>query len=133
MKNVHEGTFWQAIATAIIWVMLIAGIALGGVFLAEPLGEDVLGFFFMLLAAAVVCTGFVWDWGRIPGEGRRSRKQSELAEEIFASGQQEKRKRDRLGSALRQLSEEELIRLRDRISSGDIGDEELEEVLRDEI
>ena len=132
MDSNKSGTFWQAVATIVIWVMVTGGIALGGVFLAPQLGEEVLGFFFMLLAAAVVCTGFVWKWGQLPGAQQKKGKQKN---EDYAYGYDEdydeKRKRDRLGAALRSLSDDELVRLRERIARGEIAEEDLASVLNE--
>jgi hypothetical protein len=133
MDNNKTGTFWQAVATIVIWVMVTGGIALGGVFLAPQLGEEVLGFFFMLLAAAVVCTGFVWKWGQLPG-GENQKKGKQKNEDYLAaydSDYDEKRKRDRLGAALRTLSDDELVRLRERIARGEIAEEDLASVLNE--
>lgn len=137
MDNKNKAaTFWQTIATIIIWTMTTGGIALGGVFLVGRLGTAAMGFFFMLLAAAVICTGFVWDWGRIPGDSRRWRKgfEDNMADDYEVdAGSVEKRKNDRLRDALRALSDDELVRLRQRISRGEINEEDLANVLRDEI
>ena len=135
MNNNRSGTFWQALATIVIWIMVTGGIALGGVFLAAPLGEAVLGFFFMLLAAAVISTGFVWDWGRIPGDGRRFRKRHAQDDDRlynYAGGYDDKRKRDRLSDALRSLADDELIHLRERLARGEIEEEELARILRED-
>lgn len=128
-----KGTFWQVIATVVIWTMMTGGIALGSIFLAPSLGEEVLGFFFMLFAAAALSTGFVWDWGQVPGkEGQRSHQGKQKNEGYdYDESLDEKRKRDRLSAALKSLSDEELIRLRSQITRGDVQEEELASLLDD--
>ncbi|MDQ7026631.1 MAG: hypothetical protein Q9P44_13870 [Anaerolineae bacterium] len=130
--NNKSATFWQAIATMVIWTMVTGGIALGGIFIAPQLGNDAMGFFFMLFGAAVLCTGFVWNWGRIEGDGRRRRKQKNQQFD-YDYDYDEKRKRNRLSKALKTLSNDELVQLRERISRGEIDDEDLASVLGENV
>ena len=133
MNNDKLGTFWQALATIIIWAMSIAGTAIGSVFLAPQMGEEVLGFFFMLFAAAIVCTGFVWKWGQMPGQGQQNQRHGKQKNAMYGydtdMDYEEKRKRDRLSNALKSLSDDDLIRLRERIARGEIQDDDLASVL----
>lgn len=127
-------SFWRAIATIVIWVMMVGAFALTGVFLADAIGEGVVMVVFLLLAAAVSSTGFIWGWGRA---GERSRRHQTKNQRVDSGGlfdgdmlsYEEKHKRDRLSSALRNLSDEELIQLQNRISSGEVDDELLQEIL----
>lgn len=129
MNNDKLGTFWQALATIIIWAMVIAGTALGGVFLVPQMGDEVLGFFFMLFAAAVICTGFVWKWGQLPGQAQQRHGKQKNESYDYEMGYDEKRKRDRLSNALKSLSDDDLIRLRERIARGEIQEDDLASVL----
>ncbi|MCA9912798.1 MAG: hypothetical protein KC496_05600 [Anaerolineae bacterium] len=130
-------SFWRAIATIVIWVMMVGAFALTGVFMADVIGEGVVMIVFLLLAAAVTSTGFIWGWGRSGSRNRsrlRARRWDFDEDEGFDDddlSQSEKRKRDRITIALRNLSNDELIRLQNRISSGEIDDELLEEILSD--
>jgi hypothetical protein len=134
VKENKSGTFWQALATIVIWTMVTGGIALGGVFLVGSMGEEVLGYFFMLFAAAVISTGFIWDWGRLPGDSHRRKRHAEQDNYNydFDLVGDEKRKRDRLSDALRTLSDDELLRLRQRIADGEIDEDDLAYVMREE-
>jgi hypothetical protein len=123
--------FWRAIATIVIWVMLTGGFGIVSETLTAQLGEDVIAVLIMQLLAAVICTGFVWNWGRIPGDQKRAGARKEEAwEELYDD--LEKPKRDRLANALRTLSDDELFRLKDRIRSGAVDDRVLEQTLLDE-
>lgn len=126
-----HAVFWRAIATAIVWVMVVGLIALVGVFITPELGEDSLGALFMILVAAVVSTGFVWNWGQI--EGVSNKKDRQKAEsEIFdmAYDLDGKRKRDEIGSRLSEFTDAELVQLRERLQAGDLDDDELQYILR---
>jgi hypothetical protein len=127
VNNDKLGTFWQALATIVIWVLVIAGTAIGSVFLAPQMGEEVLGFFFMLFAAAIVCTGFIWKWGQMPGQSKQDKQKN--AAYNYEADYDEKRKRDRLSNALKSLSDDDLIRLRERIARGEIQEDDLASVL----
>jgi hypothetical protein len=124
-------TFWKAIATIVIWVMVVVSVAITGVFLAPNMGDESLGAIFMVIAAAIVTNGFIWNWGAT-GQRKLDRKSRESAEdELYdlASNVGEKRKRDRLAVALSQLSDGELHSLRSRIRNGDIDEQDLAEIL----
>jgi hypothetical protein len=124
-------TFWKAIATIVIWVMVVITVALTGVFLAPALGDESVAAIFLVVAAAIVSNGFIWNWGST-GQRKLQRKERESAEdELYelASNVGEKRKRDRLAVALSQLSDGELVNLRSRIRNGEIDEQELAEIL----
>lgn len=133
-QQLNVGTFWKAIATIVVWVMVVASVAITGVFLAPQMGDDAMGAIFMVVAAAVVTNGFIWNWGST-GQRKMDKKQREAAEdELYdmASSVGEKRKRDRLAVALSQLSEGELESLRSRIRSGEIDEQDLAEILNEQ-
>ena len=138
--------FWKAIATASIWVMSFVMIVIGSIFVAPVMGEDFLGFLFMVMAAAIVTSGFVWNWGRLPEDAKNNRrkqrreqrkeKRDKNDEEYYdlylGNAAQGKRKNnDRLAEALRQLSDDELVRLKDGIATGKIDEDDLEDALED--
>lgn len=138
--------FWKAIATMAIWTMSFVSIVVGSIFVAPVMGEDFLGFIFMVMAAAVVTSGFVWNWGRLPQDAINDRLKNEQEDrkkknqgasddeyyDLFYSQTGKRKNNDRLASALRQLSDDELVRLRDRIASGELREEDLEDVLYEE-
>lgn len=72
-----------------------------------------MGFFLVLI------NGFIWDWG----QGVQHRQQRREAEE--------KRKRDMLDSVLRNMSNEQLMALRTRLSDPDF-DDDLKQMLGDD-
>ena len=130
-QNNSGGTFWKAIATIVIWVMVVASIAITGVFLAPNMGDDAIGAIFIVVAAAIVTNGFIWNWGST-GQRKLDKKERESAEdELYdlASSVGEKRKRDRLAVALSQLSDGELHNLRSKIRNGEIDEQDLAEIL----
>lgn len=130
-QNNQGGTFWKAIATIVIWVMVVASLAITGVFLAPNMGDDAIGAIFIVVAAAIVTNGFIWNWGST-GQRKLDKKERESAEdELYdlASNVGEKRKRDRLAVALSQLSDGELVNLRSKIRNGEIDEQDLAEIL----
>lgn len=130
MNNDKMGTFWQALTTIVIWVLVIVGTAIGSVFLAPQMGEEVMGFFFLLFGVALVCTGFIWKWGQMPGQAKQGKQKNESYG--YEMDYEEKRKHDRLSNALKSLSDDDLIRLRERIARGEIQEEDLASVLRED-
>jgi reverse gyrase len=77
-----------------------------------------------MLVAAVLVSGFIWNWGR--GSSVQQSASEALDSEMQS---REKRKNDRLSRALRNLSNEELVRLRQRLASGEIDEHDLEAAL----
>lgn len=141
----NAGTFWKAVATVVVWTMVVGAIVLSSIFLGPSLGEDIIAVIFMVMAAAVVSMGFVWNWGQVDGQhkGRRAEKnkradrdddEADVYDELlYTVGATDKRKHgdDRLSDALRSLSDDELIRLRQRLANGEITEDELAAALRD--
>lgn len=129
----NKNTLAQAIATVAVWIMTVGAIALTGVFLAPELGSDSLGAIFMIMIAAVVTNGFIWDWGRGSGVTRRDLRNRQAMEDDLhdmALNSLQKRKREDIGSRLSDLSDNELLDLRGRIQSGDVDEGELSYLLR---
>ena len=128
MNSDKMGAFWQALTTIVIWAMVMVGTGIGSVFLAPQMGEEVMGFFFLLFGVALVCTGFIWKWGQMPGQAKNQGKQKNEAYG-YEMDYEEKRKHDRLSNALKALSDDDLIRLRERIARGEIQEDDLASVL----
>lgn len=103
--------------TRFIWGMMITGIILSSMILGSDLGDDILGLVFILVAGAVFITAFIWNWGRLP---------------MTAQEASEKQKRERLDAVLRDLSDSQLQRLRERLSAGEITDDQLNYMLGDD-
>jgi uncharacterized membrane protein len=140
----NAGTFWKAVATVVVWTMVVGAIVLSSVFLGPSLGEDIIAIIFMVMAAAVVSMGFVWNWGQVEGQQKANQHQNKRTnrdddeadlydELLYTAGATGKRKNgdDRLSDALRSLSDDELIRLRQRLANGEITEDELAAALRD--
>jgi hypothetical protein len=133
-------------ATQTVWgILIFALIVLGWTGAA---GDQLLPMLVVCLIAAVAATGFIWDWGgalqrNSDGYPQRKRRNSGLLAEVEEAldeldlalddmldaepehGERQKRKRDRIDAALRQMSDEELLQLRQRLSAGDIDEEML--------
>ncbi len=108
--------------TRFIWVALMIATVVVTVF--GDLGGTIVPVLLFMLGAGVMVTGFVWNWG----DGSLVKQQASrgsISEEFFG----EKRKRDELDDVLRDLSDEELIRLRQRLSDGTLTEELLYEEL----
>ena len=102
----------RVIATALIWVTYLGGSVAA---VMEMAGWGVL-LAIVLMIPAIVFTGLLWAWERISGVTQQ-RMQA-------VSEDGEKRKRDRIDNVLRDLSDKDLLRLRERLSDGAI-DEDL--------
>lgn len=107
--------------TRTIWGMMIMGTVFGSLFTVAHLGAAVLGLVFILAAAAIVMTGFIWQWGA-PFASQSSAGYAES----------EQAKRDRIEAVLRRLSDTQLYHLRERLASGELTDEDLGAMLEDE-
>lgn len=132
--NNTTGTIARVVATIVVWVMVVGSIALTGTFLAPEIGSDALGAVFMVLVAAILTNGFIWDWGRGNRVSRREmRARQRMEEDVYdmalESGLQ-KRKRENISSRLSDLSDDELLDLRQRIQAGDIDEGEIAYLLR---
>lgn len=103
----------RVVATALIWMSYLAGSVTA---VMEMAGWGVL-LALILMIPAIVFTGLLWAWERISGVADQ-RMQA-------VSDQQEKRKRERIDTVLRDLSDGDLLRLRERLSDGVIDEEAL--------
>lgn len=103
-----------------IWFILIGGLVGSLIFTAERLGVWSLAIVFLIIGAGITTTGFLWKWGGYDDRVREVRDESMDVE---------KAKRNRLALALRDLSDAELTRLRQRLSDGDIDDDHLAALL----
>jgi|GEM_PF-994019 len=132
-ENTKTSLIARAVATVVVWVMVTGSIALTGIFLAPEIGEDALGAIFMIMIAAILSNGFIWNWGRGNSLSRRQmRKRMDMENELYdiTESRQAKRKRDEIGSRLSDLSDNELIELRQRLQSGEIDEGEIAYLLR---
>lgn len=130
---IEKDAFWKAIATIVIWVMITGSIGLTGIFIAPMMGEDSIAVIFLLLVAAVLTNGFIWDWGGGSSKKDKTIEDRDEAEnEIFnlANDARYKRKRKQIGARLSDLSDTELIDLRERLQAGELDDEELEYIIQ---
>jgi hypothetical protein len=99
-----------------MWSMfLIAMMILSGLF-SRIMEEGVIFVPIMFTVAGIVMSGFIWNWGQLPDTASQDRASEDL-------------KRNRLTQALRNLSDDELHRLRQRLASGDVDDDQLARLL----
>lgn len=103
--------------TAVGWALfaLFIGTGMGGGIQA---GHTILGV--AVLVAATGSTGFIWNFGDLPA----------IAEKAQDDAEQEKVKRERIDTVLRDLSSEELIALKNRLSDGIVDDDLLYDRMR---
>jgi len=108
--------------TRFIWVALMLTVIIVTIF--GNLGGTIVPVLLFLLGAGVLVSGFIWNWG----DGSANQTRVAISEDYFG-----KRKRDELDAVLRNLSDEELIRLRRRLGEGSLSEEMLyEELLGDD-
>ncbi len=101
----------RVVATALIWISYLTGSVTAVI---EMAGWGVL-LALILMIPAIVFTGLLWAWERISGVADQRRQ--------AVSEQQEKRKRERIDTVLRDLSDDDLLRLRERLSDGVIDED----------
>jgi type VI protein secretion system component VasK len=110
---------YRAAATVIMWVtylgMIWASMTIG------QLGAWAILLAFVLMMPLIPIMGMLW--GAMPyvfgSESSKSQQQQTTLDEV------EKRKRDRLDAVLRDLSDEDLQRLKRRLSDGTVDDSKL--------
>lgn len=102
----------RVIATGFMWLMYLAGIFIS----VEEIGGWAIGLALVLMIPLIVVSALMWSWERISGV-----KEARL---LNNNEKQEKRKRDRIDSVLRDLSSDDLKRLKNRLSDGTL-DEDL--------
>lgn len=95
---------WKSGVTITLWTLMIGAMIALPITLQGTLGDDVIVFPILFTIAGVFVTGFIW----VGSASEERRKEGE------------KDKRERLSHALRDLSDDELVRLRQRLSSGDV-------------
>lgn len=110
--------------TRFIWMSLMFAVIAVTVF--ADLGGVVVPVLIFLLGAGVLVTGFIWNWGDGSLNGKKI-STGDISDEFFS-----KRKRDDLDVMLRNLSDEELLRLRRRLSDGDLTEQMIYEELLSE-
>lgn len=121
----------RLVATAIVWGAVIAVTALVGVFLSPTMGDEAMGALFFVTIAALLTNGFIWQWGQIEGKSKQHNRQAS-EDDIFdlAHSLNRKRKRDEIGGRLSDLSDDQLLDLRERLQVGAVDDDELAYLLR---
>ena len=103
----------RSIASVLIWMGYLIGLLLLGQ--SFDLGGGVIALAFVLALPVIAMTVTMWE---------HKSKEDEKSENS-TSGDLEKRKRDRLDAILRELSDEQLAALKQRLSEPDFEDEVL--------
>ena len=103
----------KAAATVFIWITYLVIVGM-----VARLGLFGLGLAFIVSLPLIAITGMMW--GAFGNESDNQQKQQALSESEI-----EKRKRDRLDAVLRNLSDDDLVRLKERLADGTIDDEKL--------
>ena len=105
---------YRAAATVIMWIAYLAMVWTSMIF--GNLGVWAILLAFVLMMPLIPITAMMW--GAIGNQGNFHDKQA-------ARDEIEKRKRDRLDAVLRDLSDEDLQRLKRRLSDGTVDDSKL--------
>ncbi|NJR12509.1 hypothetical protein HC776_01065 [bacterium] len=98
-----------------LWGTLMAGLVFAMLFTSGTLGVWSLGLAVLIVGAGITTTGFMWQWGEV--------------RDITVSSEGEAAKQSRLARALRDLSDDELASLRQRLARGDIDESQLARLL----
>jgi len=122
--------FWKMIATAVIWGAVVGMLVLSGVFFVPSMGEDAIAVPIVAIIGAIITSGFIWLGGNNAASNKKDRAEQEAEVFSLAQNYNQKRKRDRITNRLSDLSDDELIDLRERIQTGDISEDELSYLLQ---
>ena len=112
-NSVNSHIFLRLVATGFFFLSYIGAV----LFSVAELGGLGILIALILMFPLIIISGLIWAWERISGN------RTAHLEPPQAQGQSEKRKRDRLDTVLRDLSNEDLMRLRQRLLDGDVNDE----------
>ena len=100
----------RALFTMIMWIILVVAMIPLTALTISTLEELVIAVPGILATAGVFVTGFIWQWG---------------AQDSSTVVEAEKRKRERLDTVLRGMSNEDLVALKRRLAEGDFDEGEL--------
>lgn len=109
----------NALSAVIIWVSYLGMLAWS----MDRLDGWTIGLAFVLMMPAIAITGMIL------GAFTSSNSSENQATAKLSAEELEKRKRSRLDEVLRELSDEDLVRLRKRLSTGDISEDNLYEMM----
>lgn len=126
-KNVNTiqrpNVFMRSAATMFMWLVYMAGVFISLI----EVGAIAILLAFILMVPLVFLSAFMW--GLLDRRPPQSATQSLSAS---ATDYLEKRKRDRLDAVLKDLSNDDLERLRQRLSDGTVQEEQLRYMLSDD-
>jgi hypothetical protein len=108
----NSSTSARLVVTILGWALLMAVMVLLAQLLSPSFGALMKIFVILFTLLGVMILGFGWMWGRVSNLS----EQKDAAEDL---------KRNRITMALRDLSDSELVRLRQRLASGDVDEEQL--------
>ena len=104
----------KILLTIFIWLTTLTTFFATMALSVRELGGGIIPIAAFIFGAAIMLSGFIWQWGQ--------KSNYPLVQE-----DSEKRKRERLDSVLRDMSDEDLIRLKERLVDGTVNDEVLYE------
>lgn len=124
--------FWKMCATVVVWVMIVAILVLTSIFMLPAIGEDAMAVPIIAIIGAIVTSGFIWLGGNEDKTEKRDKDRAASEDEIYrlAENYSSKRKRDQISKNLSDLTDDELIDLRERIQMGMIDEDELAYLLQ---
>jgi hypothetical protein len=120
----NDNTVIRALVTGFMWLIYVGSIMAGTMSIGAVVIPLAVIFMFPLLAMSA----FMWD---LPTKIRDIRL-AERGINASATSDVEKRKRDRLDTVLRDLSDRDLVRLKQRLAHRMIDDEDIQYLLDDD-
>jgi hypothetical protein len=120
----NDNTVIRALVTGFMWLIYVGSIMAGAMSIGAVVIPLAVIFMFPLLAMSA----FMWD---LPSKIRDIRL-AERGINVNATSDVEKRKRDRLDTVLRDLSDRDLVRLKQRLAHRMIDDEDIQYLLDDD-
>jgi hypothetical protein len=120
----NDNTVIRALVTGFMWLIYVGSIMAG----AMSIGAVVIPLAVIFMLPLLAMSAFMWD---LPSKIRDMRL-AERGINVNASSDVEKRKRDRLDAVLRDLSDRDLVRLKQRLAHRMIDDEDIQYLLDDD-
>jgi hypothetical protein len=120
----NDNTVIKALVTGFMWLIYV-GAVMGGMM---SVGAIVIPLAFIFMFPLLAMSAFMWD---LPSKIRDIRL-AERGINVNEGSDVEKRKRDRLDAVLRDLSDRDLVRLKQRLAHRMIDDEDIQLMLDDD-
>ena len=118
----------RAIATVLVWITYLAMVWLS----IDKLDTWAIALAFVMVLPLIIIMGGMWGMFNADKKDADDMAVTTDKKQHLSDDELEKRKRDRIDNVLRDLSDDDLGRLRERLSDGTIDDDHLYHMLGDD-